>query len=213
MKRNIQDIRREYRLKSLNETEIDADPIRQFDKWLDEALEAEATEPTAMTLSTISSEGKPTARMVLLKQADENGFVFYTNYNSRKGENLAHSPYAALVFYWPELERQVRLEGVAEKVSKEDSDAYFDSRPEGSRIGAIVSPQSSEIPGRKFLEELFDNYEKMNKDKPLRRPENWGGYRIIPDRIEFWQGRESRLHDRIEFTRMNLLWKIKRLAP
>jgi len=213
MKKNIQEIRREYQLKSLNESEIDPDPISQFDKWLEEALQAEVWEPTAMSLATVSPEGKPSARMVLLKQANEKGFVFYTNYNSRKGENLAGNPYAAVVFYWPELERQVRVEGITEKVSKEESDSYFNSRPEGSRVGAIVSPQSSEIPGREFLEELFDNYQKMSKGKPLIRPENWGGYRIIPDRIEFWQGRASRLHDLFEFIRNDLMWKIRRLAP
>lgn len=211
---DIAGIRKEYRLQQLKESDIQQDPFLQFQNWFKAALDAQVNEPNAMNLSTVKASGRPSSRIVLLKDVEDNGFVFYTNYQSDKGRQLEHHPYAALCFFWPELERQVRVEGKIVKVSPAISDAYFKSRPLASRLGAWASPQSQIISGREVLEQnLEDTKKKFTLDVP--RPANWGGYKLIPDYIEFWQGRESRLHDRItyclegDFTK----WSINRLAP
>ena len=211
---DIAKIRKDYKKYQLLETNIDKNPFTQFGIWLDEAIKAEIDEPTAMTLATVSTKGFPTARIVLLKAYDEKGFVFFTNYESRKGRHLSKNPNAALVFFWKELERQVRIEGIVEKISKKESDAYFASRPIESQISACISEQSAVIPDRNFLEMMLQMFLKKKSDKPIERPENWGGYRVIPRRIEFWQGRENRLHDRIKYcNKHGNPWRIERMAP
>lgn len=209
---NIADIRKDYALRRLEESDADADPLRQFRQWLDEAIRAEVPEPTAMTLATADAAGRPSARVVLLKGVDERGFVFFTNYESRKGIELATRPHAALVFFWKELERQVRIEGDIEKVSAADNDAYYRSRPLGSRIGAWASPQSQPIESREWLEARVREAEAKHGENP-QRPSHWGGYRLVPDALEFWQGRQSRLHDRIAYKRQASVWARTRLAP
>lgn len=207
-------LRRSYSLEKLSEKDVSRDPFVQFDAWFREALNSELLEPNAMTLATVNAEGQPGARIVLLKSFDEKGFVFFTNYESRKGEDLAAQPRAALLFAWLELERQVRIEGAVEKVSEAESLAYFQSRPLGSQIGAWASPQSRPISGREVLEHAVATLEKEYADAPaLPLPPFWGGYRVRPERIEFWQGRENRLHDRIRYTREGHHWSIERLAP
>lgn len=207
-------LRRSYSLEKLSEKDVSRDPFVQFDAWFREALNSELLEPNAMTLATVNAEGQPGARIVLLKSFDEKGFVFFTNYESRKGEDLAAQPRAALLFAWLELERQVRIEGAVEKVSEAESLAYFQSRPLGSQIGAWASPQSRPISGREVLEHAVATLEKEYADAPaLPLPPFWGGYRVRPERIEFWQGRENRLHDRIRYTREGHNWSIERLAP
>jgi pyridoxamine 5'-phosphate oxidase len=214
MPSTIADIRSDYRLQSLLEKDVEADPIRQFDKWWQEALRSEITEVNAMTLATASADGVPSARIVLLKAYDERGFVFYTNYESYKGKQIAENPRACLVFFWKELERQVRITGLIEKVSEAESDAYFNSRPEGSRIGAWVSPQSQVVQSREWLEEREKSYIKDFAVNQLNRPSYWGGYRVKPICIEFWQGRSNRLHDRLQYTlQEDASWLIERLAP
>jgi len=208
----IADLRNDYALKRLDETDVDADPFRQFQVWLAEALEAQVPEPTAMTLATVGAEGRPSARVMLLKALDERGFVFYTNYESRKGHQLAMRPRAALTFFWKELERQVRIEGSTEMVSAAESDEYFASRPHGSRIGAWASTQSAVIASRPWLEARVKAVETQYGDDPPRPP-HWGGYRVLPDWIEFWQGRSNRLHDRIAYTRAGGSWTLARLSP
>ncbi|MBV9960693.1 MAG: pyridoxamine 5'-phosphate oxidase [Parafilimonas sp.] len=213
MNKSIADIRKDYLLHSLNEEDVAADPIDQFARWWNEALNSEITEPNAMTLATSTKDGKPSARIVLLKGLNKNGFVFYTNYNSHKGNELTENPYAALVFFWKEIERQVRIEGEVEKVSAEESDAYFLSRPEGSRIGAWASPQSTIIKNRQLLETNVERFTKEFKNS-ISRPSHWGGYRVMPLKIEFWQGRSNRLHDRLQYTKtVEGSWKVERLAP
>ena len=209
---NIADIRKDYALRRLEESDADADPLRQFRQWLDEAIRAEVPEPTAMTLATADAAGRPSARVVLLKGVDERGFVFFTNYESRKGAELATRPRAALVFFWKELERQVRIEGDIEKVSAAENDAYYLSRPLGSRIGAWASPQSQGIESREWLEARVREAEAKHGDNP-QRPSHWGGYRLVPDALEFWQGRQSRLHDRIAYKKEAGVWVRSRLAP
>ena len=208
----IADLRQEYMRESLDEKDVAPDPLEQFKRWFDEAVEAQMPMVNAMTLATVSAAGQPAARIVLLKDADTRGFVFYTDYKSRKGRELTANPAAALLFYWTDLEREVRIEGRVEKVSVQDSDQYFASRPLGSRHAAIASPQSKVVTDRAALEALFAEAEKRHGDKP-RRPANWGGYRLVPDTLEFWQGRANRLHDRVLYTRKSRGWKIERLAP
>jgi len=214
MPSTIADIRKDYMLQSLLEKDVETDAIGQFDKWWEEAVRSEITEVNAMTLATASADGVPSARIVLLKGYDKKGFVFYTNYESFKGKQLAENPRACLLFFWKELERQVRIIGLVEKVSDAENDAYFNSRPEGSRIGAWVSPQSQVIANRQWLEEREKGFVKGHSEKPLARPSHWGGYRINPICIEFWQGRSNRLHDRIQYTlKEDATWLIERLAP
>jgi len=214
MSSTIAGIRKDYKLRSLLEKDVEANAIRQFDKWWQEAVHSEIDEVNAMTLATASADGIPAARIVLLKGYDERGFVFFTNYESFKGVQLAENPRACLVFFWKELERQVRITGLVERVSAEESDTYFNSRPEGSRIGAWASPQSQVIESREWLEEREKTLVKDFTGKPLSRPAHWGGYRVKPINIEFWQGRPSRLHDRLQYSLQgDNTWKIERLAP
>ncbi|MBW3468254.1 pyridoxamine 5'-phosphate oxidase [Arthrospiribacter ruber] len=209
----IADLRKEYTLKSLEISDVLNNPILQFKSWFDEAFKAKVLEVNAMNLSTIRKDGKPNSRIVLLKGVD-NGFVFYTNYMSTKGIELGNNPWVSLTFHWAELERQVRVMGKAEKVSAEESDEYFFSRPYGSQIGAWVSPQSTVIENRQVLEKKENDLKNSLNPDTITRPEHWGGYRVIPKEIEFWQGRPSRLHDRILFTLNEANgWDIKRLAP
>lgn len=211
---NISEIRKEYAKASLDASIVDKDPIRQFEIWFKEALQAEVEEPNAMHLATVNSAGRPSGRVVLLKGIENNMFVFYTNYQSKKGIELEKNPACALTFFWPELERQVRIEGMADRVDSENSDAYFKSRPRGSQVGAWASPQSTPIKNRVILEERVQQMEKKFEQSPtVPRPNQWGGYKIDPFLIEFWQGRPSRLHDRIEYTKVDGTWQIYRLAP
>lgn len=205
-------MRNEYMRASLDEADAAADPFAQFQRWFDEAVRAELPTPNAMTLATVAADGTPGARIVLLKGADPQGFVFYTNYQSRKGQELAANPRAVLVFHWIELEREVRIEGAVEKTSAAESDAYFSSRPLGSRHAAIASPQSTVVANRAALETRFAEVAKNQGDQPVR-PAHWGGYRLNPILVEFWQGRPNRLHDRLLYTRSNERWSISRLAP
>jgi len=210
----LAELRQEYSQQGLQESEVDRDPIIQFERWFNQALEAQLQEPNAMTLATVTTEGRPAARVVLLKGFDHRGFVFYTNYTSRKGQELAQTPFAALVFWWVDLERQVRIEGAVEKVAAQESDAYFHSRPRGSRLGAWASDQSQVVADRAALEERLRTLEEKYRDQEIPRPPHWGGYRLIPSVIEFWQGRPNRLHDRLRYSRQeDNHWLIERLAP
>lgn len=210
----IADIRKEYKLKSFTEADAAASAITQFSTWWKDALASEIDEVNAFTLATATTEGKPSARIVLLKGYDEKGFVFFTNYESRKGRMLAENPQAGMVFFWKELERQVRIEGMIEKVSARESDDYFFSRPAGSQVGAWSSPQSSVIQNRGIIEENVKKYESRFAVSPITRPPHWGGYRLVPQLIEFWQGRPNRLHDRLQYSlQLNGEWKMERLAP
>ena len=212
--RRIADLRRDYRLASLDESSAHTDPIVQFQRWFDEALAAQLHEVNAMTLATVGADGRPAARIVLLKGVDAGGFVFYTNYASRKGRELAANPHVALVLHWAALERQVRIEGSAQIVSPAESDAYFESRPLASRIGAWASPQSEPIDSRTVLEAEEARIRERFGDSPPRPP-HWGGYRVRPEMVEFWQGRASRLHDRLCYRRAEAgdAWTQQRLAP
>lgn len=206
----IEALRLDYTRGELDESSVLADPIAQFRLWFEQALKSNLHEPNAMTLATVDTGGRPDARMVLLKGFDDHGFVFYTNYLSCKGREIEAMPHAALVFYWAELERQVRVTGPVERTSEEQSEAYFLSRPPASRLGAAISPQSEVIPSRQWLEQ---RWQALEAGAPPPRPPHWGGYRVLPESIEFWQGRRSRLHDRIRYTRATPGWRIDRLAP
>jgi pyridoxamine 5'-phosphate oxidase len=211
---SIRRLRKEYALAGLSEADAAPDPFLQFRRWFDEALQAELREPNAMTVATATREGVPSARIVLLKSWDERGFVFYTNYEGQKGRELAENPSAALVFYWSEMERQVRIAGAVARVSPEESDRYFASRPLGSRLGAIVSEQSRVIPNRQSLEARLQQLEAEYQETLPTRPEGWGGYRVMPQSVEFWQGRPNRLHDRLRYRRDAAgAWIVERLAP
>jgi pyridoxamine 5'-phosphate oxidase len=205
-------LRKDYALKTLDEADVDRDPLKQFGVWMVEAIHAQVPEPTAMTLATADGKGRPSGRIVLLKGLDPRGFVFFTNYESRKAHDLDANPFAALTFLWKELERQVRIEGKVEKVSGDESSAYYLTRPVGSRIGAWASPQSRIIENRAWLEARWKALGEEHGDDP-KRPPYWGGYRVIPEYLEFWQGRTSRLHDRIVYNRLGPAWDTARLAP
>lgn len=210
----IADIRKDYRLKTLSEEEVQPNPFAQFEVWWQEALAAKIEEVNAMTLSTASADGVPAGRIVLLKGYNEKGFVFFTNYQSFKGNHLAENPRASLLFFWKELERQVRITGISQQLSAAENDEYYNSRPAGSRISAWASPQSQVIDSRQWLEARVDAITKEFEGKNIARPQHWGGYCVKPVSIEFWQGRSSRLHDRIQYTlQPNGLWAIERLAP
>lgn len=211
---NIADIRKNYSQKKLSEKKADANPMKQFAKWWKQAAASKIDEVNAMTLATASQDGVPAARIVLLKGVDENGFIFFTNYESFKGQQLTENPKACLVFFWKELERQVRITGLVEKISTAASDEYFHSRPEGSQLGAVASPQSRIIENREWLDKHFKKLKKQLKNEIIQRPEHWGGYIVKPVIIEFWQGRPSRLHDRLQYSLQETgKWKIERLAP
>jgi pyridoxamine 5'-phosphate oxidase len=210
----IADIRKDYKLKSFSEEDAASNPVAQFEIWWKEAVASEILEVNAMTLATASADGVPSARIVLLKGFSQKGFTFFTNYNSYKAQQLAENPRACLVFFWKELERQIRITGVIEKVSEAESNDYFDSRPEGSRISAIASPQSRVIPGREWLEGEVSKVLKNVEHDGIRRPETWGGYLVRPITVEYWQGRSNRLHDRLQYSlQENGDWKLERLAP
>ncbi|MCW3106701.1 MAG: Pyridoxamine 5-phosphate oxidase [Segetibacter sp.] len=213
MKQSIADIRKDYKLKSLLEKDVLSDPIEQFSNWWSEAVNGQINEVNAMTLATATPDGVPSARIVLLKGITNDGFMFFTNYQSNKGRELAKNPVAALVFFWKELERQVRIEGTVEKVSEAESEAYFATRPAASKIGAWASPQSTPIAGRNIIEENVLKYQAQFDEENIPRPPYWGGYIVKPLKVEFWQGRRSRLHDRILYTRQDEKWNIERLAP
>ena len=210
---NPADLRVEYRRAALEERDVDPDPFAQFARWFDEVVAAQLPEPNAMTLATADAAGRPSARIVLLKAADGRGFTFYTNYQSRKAREMPDGSRAALLFFWPELERQVRIEGAIEKVDVATADAYWMSRPRLSRIGGWASPQSEPLPDRAALEARFTEAFARYPDDAVPRPPHWGGYRVVPDAFEFWQGRENRLHDRLLYTLAGSGWKIERLAP
>jgi pyridoxamine 5'-phosphate oxidase len=211
---SVADLRKEYTFRGLSEADAHPNPFEQFKLWFNQALAAQLPEPNAMTIATATSDGKPSARMVLLKDYDERGFVFYTNYNSHKGQQLVKNPWAAIAFWWAELERQVRIEGRVEKVSEAESDEYFHSRPKGSQLGAWASNQSQAVESREVLEQRLQQLKDEYENKEIPRPPHWGGFRVIPDEIEFWQGRPSRLHDRLLYRRgEDGSWTIQRLAP
>ena len=211
---NIAAIRRDYQMQSLLEKDVDANPFNQFNAWWDDVLKSDLDEVNAMTLATASATGIPSARIVLLKSVSEEGFVFFSNYNSNKGKELEENPNACLVFFWKELERQIRITGKVKKVSAAESDEYFLSRPEGSRIGAWASPQSQVIASREIIEEHITKYTMEFANTNILRPPNWGGYIVMPEAFEFWQGRPNRLHDRIQYSlQKEGNWKIERLAP
>lgn len=212
MKEKLQDERIDYNIGALNLEEVDSDPLKQFSDWYAEYEKASPKDPNAFVLSTVDSDAQPHARVLLLKGVDQGGFEFYTNYNSDKGQDLANNPKASMCFFWPALERQIRIEGEVQKLSEAESTDYFKSRPHGSQVGAWVSPQSQEIESREFLENRAQEYmDKYPNEVP--KPEHWGGYRLMPQKIEFWQGRSSRLHDRILYQLEDGAWKIGRLAP
>jgi pyridoxamine 5'-phosphate oxidase len=209
----IADLRQDYRQAALLEADADRDPIVQFQTWFDAAVAAELPEPNAMTLATATPDGIPSARIVLLKGVDDRGFVFFTNYNSNKGQEILANPQAAIVFLWTELERQVRIQGRVEQIAAAESDEYFYSRPPGSRLGAWASEQSAVIPDRSVLDDRLTELQTTYADQEIPRPEHWGGFRVMPTVIEFWQGRSSRLHDRLRYQLIEGTWVVDRLSP
>ena len=210
---DLQKIRQEYTQLSLDESEVNTNPFSQFQVWLTEAVKSEVKEPNAMSIATVGTNGKPYNRIVLLKGFDESGFTFFTNHASSKGDEIAANPNIAVCFFWIELERQVRIEGVAEKLSREESEAYFKTRPHLSQIGAHASNQSKEVPNRAYLEEKFNTLAEKYEEGNVPMPDTWGGYKVTPNYFEFWQGRRSRLHDRIVYSKEGSMWSIKRLSP
>ncbi len=213
LKNYINTLRHDFSKQTLDESDVNKNPFLQFEKWFKEAVDSKVNEPNAMTVATVSQAGQPSARIVLLRNFNEKGFVFYTNYTSRKGENIADNPKAALLFFWPELERQVRIEGILTKQTAEESDRYFNSRPRTSKLGAWTSEQSKVIAGREILDQEYKKLSEKYPGEEVPRPDYWGGYVLSPYTMEFWQGRPSRLHDRILYTLENNNWKINRLAP
>ncbi len=213
-KLHLSAIRLDYSKGELDEKTVQENPMQQFGLWMEEALKSEVMEPTAMVLATVSKESKPSARVVLLKEMDKDGFIFFTNYESKKGQQIAENSNVAITFFWKELERQVRIEGKAVKIDPELSDQYFHSRPYQSRLGAAASPQSQKVDNRNILEKAKEELKAQYPDENIPRPDNWGGYKVIPEAFEFWQGRRSRLHDRVYYERENEgKWLISRLAP
>ena len=210
---NLDQFRKEYRLGELKDDSLESDPLIQFANWFKYAAELIKEDITAMTLATATPDGKPSARIVLLKDFDERGFTFYTNFQGRKARELESNPYAAILFYWKELERQVRIEGRVERIPNEESDEYFNKRPTESKISAVISPQSEPVTSRKVLEDRWVEFLKENFSEEIQRPDYWGGLRLVHERIEFWQGRVNRLHDRFVYTRKDTGWEILRLAP
>ena len=210
---SIAGMRKEYATRTLDESDVEKDPLAQFKNWWHDATESAIEEVNAMTLATVSQEGMADARIVLLKAYDENGFVFFTNYNSQKSIHLDHCPNCCLLFHWKELERQIRINGIASRISTQESIEYFNSRPEGSKIGAWASPQSMMVAGKAWLEETFNYYKERFSHGVIAKPPHWGGYRVKPFRMEFWQGRPNRMHDRIQYTMSGENWTIERLAP
>ena len=211
---NLADLRRDYALEGLHESDVAADPIDHFRVWFGQAQSSSGREPNAMTLATASPDGLPAARTVLLKGLDERGFVFYSNYESAKGIDLAANPRAELLFYWPELERQVRVNGSVERIDRAETERYFRSRPPGSQISAAISPQSRVVPDRAYLEGRYADVEAQHQESGVPLPDFWGGYRVAPQTVEFWQGRRSRLHDRLRYVRgLDGTWVVERLAP
>jgi pyridoxamine 5'-phosphate oxidase len=211
---SLADLRKEYSRSSLDVTTVDVSPVTQFEKWFKEAIESNVLEPNAMNLATVNDQGRPSSRIVLLKGVENNRFQFYTNYQSKKGKELELNPACALTFFWPELERQIRIEGVCVRVSPEVSDKYFQSRPRGSQIGAWSSPQSTLIKDRLILDQRVQEIEKKFEGiERLPRPKQWGGYEVDAFMIEFWQGRQSRLHDRVQYSKVDDRWQLYRLAP
>ena len=213
MPQQLSDIRKEYLNAKLDESHLDRNAMIQFQKWLSEAINSKEPEPTAMILSTVSAEGKPSSRIVLLKETGKENLMFFTNYSSRKGKELAANPFAALLFFWPDLQRQVRIEGKVEKTSAIDADQYFASRPEASKLASWASDQSEVIESREKLEEAFQQEIIRFAKEPVARPPHWGGFQLIPESFEFWQGRENRLHDRLKYIKNEDEWTIVRLAP
>lgn len=211
--KELADFRREYSADALSETDMPQNPMDLFIRWMEKTIESGICEPNAMVIATATPDGKPSARVVLLKEANENGFVFYTNYLSRKGRELMTNPFASVVFDWHQIERQIRIEGRVERLSPEDSDSYFNSRPEASKLGAWTSPQSKIIKNRDELNELQTEVEKRFSENPIPRPDFWGGFLIRPTTMEFWQGRPSRLHDRLVYHKTEEGWTLHRLAP
>lgn len=213
MNKDISQIRKDYRKKQIIEADFPENPVQQFQKWFDEAIKEQVVEVNAMVLSTVNQNARPSSRVVLLKGIKNDCFLFYTNYESNKGKQLSQNPMVSLNFFWPELERQVRIEGRAEKVSQEISDTYFLSRPRDSKIGAWVSPQSEVLSSRSELEDKLSFFNNKFSEGEIPRPEHWGGYAVVADLIEFWQGGANRLHDRLRYRLVNDLWEIERLAP
>lgn len=213
VRKSINNLRREYKLNKLSEKTVQQDPLNQFEKWFKEVLKVGLIEPNAMILATADNKAKPSVRVVLMKEYGREGFTFFTNYNSRKGQNLSDNSHASILFFWAELERQVRVEGIIKKISRAESKKYFDTRPFESRIAAWTSEQSKMIPGRDYLEAKFQIFKRQFKGRQIPVPPDWGGFRLVPEYFEFWQGRESRLHDRICYKKVTKKWKIFRLSP